>query len=1277
MTVEIVYFKNEPIIDGNTLTPEQKSMLEACLKKIKESDSISNLACQSEVYKDCYLHSSESVDDNQRLRLCTVRINDQARLFYTTYQNKFIPLDACWDHKLDDFYLVKNQVLRNKLAMEIIQTISAAKLQENASNNIESSPKNLTNLLTENSKKILSKKSIITLTDDQESIIFRANESQAKLCFGPPGTGKTEVAKAVIERQFEGLETRYFTLGARLCSQVHKELSDSANHLRCETWDELHASLIEVFEEIKTSLIERCRLEQESKTRDSGATKKSKGNPLLVNAVKTEHEKLLEELESILANSNLEAANLTHFNNWYKSNKQIKYSQDRNIALSNFDEHLLFAEFTRIIIQQGNDLSRAYLKIEAYLSLGGGQSYIHKTPDSLRRFAYECFEKYIASLEKNGVYEPHIHMHHIFQFIQKIKRSNLSPNLVQVAASKENDDDDDDDTNHDFFSSLKTDILVLDEAQQMPIWLLHILMALQPRSLYLFADPHQIMGPQATRVIEPLRNMLSTYSMTQKTYALNKNFRNAKSIGAIANTILNFERHIYGSSEREAEFLLDCEHIERQGMIDCKPDNEQSPRDEMGNHQAVIIVPDQFKLTDIFRARWGNNIIHISEIGGLEWNSVTMVGFSQFYKKELRELSNLQGSHPLQVPMENTTFARKKEAQETLPSLASRDVLHRLYTIATRAKHEFHLVDEHPFLKELIRVVYPSEMAAAAVSQEPTVQKSTSTPLEWIALARQYFEEGTSYETAMNILWGNEIWRGLLRPEIQKFLSSLESKISICNVIQSLFEMPETERMNWLRKIHSHSNPEMNNHIIASIMQKTPLDRFNEYETNKEQAALALALKEKKTATGQSEPDKNAPPAASNIHEPKPNATAQIALSFLRDLSLRERINKSLYQAAKEGNLATVINMIKGGADVNQSSDNGDTPLLIAVKKGRKNVVDFLLAQEGIKVNQFDLQRRTPLFFSALCRDVFFVKILLARNDVDVNLADSTGITPFYVAAQNENPAFVQAFLERKDIDYTKCAHDGSTPFFTAVDRGHVEVVQKLIHLDNIDISSSIQNRTTVLHLAADAGNLPMVQILVEKLKAQGLSLDQTLTLGETALFLAAHRGHVKVVHFLLSNGADINASNEAQETPLYIAAFQCCVEVVQRLLEQPNVNINQSDKENRTPLYIAAYKGCLSIVNLLLDNGADPNLVKSVDERSPLIHAALHGHLEIVISLLDKGANINKADRQGTTPLIAATIRHHTKVVEVLMQRGADTTMLPSQAMLTAERPFGQNGLG
>ncbi len=92
-----------------------------------------------------------------------------------------------------------------------------------------------------------------------------------------------------------------------------------------------------------------------------------------------------------------------------------------------------------------------------------------------------------------------------------------------------------------------------------------------------------------------------------------------------------------------------------------------------------------------------------------------------------------------------------------------------------------------------------------------------------------------------------------------------------------------------------------------------------------------------------------------------------------------------------------------------------------------------------------------------------------------------------------------------------------------------------------------------------------------------------------TALHLAAKNGHLKTCEILLANGANVDAKNSRDHTPLWMAVDRGHVHVVERLLEYgADVNISQAHRLN-APILIAAERGYLDIIKLIVEK-AKPN---------------------------------------------------------------------------------------
>lgn len=139
---------------------------------------------------------------------------------------------------------------------------------------------------------------------------------------------------------------------------------------------------------------------------------------------------------------------------------------------------------------------------------------------------------------------------------------------------------------------------------------------------------------------------------------------------------------------------------------------------------------------------------------------------------------------------------------------------------------------------------------------------------------------------------------------------------------------------------------------------------------------------------------------------------------------------------------------------------------------------------------------------------------------------------------------------------------------------------------------------------------------------------------GESPLFYSVILGHEDhedeekigrglglqdIVELLLTNGADVDLTNERGETPLHRAVNTGNTGIVEMLLEA-GAQVNAKTNTKITPLHVAAYKGIRGIVEMLLEAGAEVNAV-ATKGRTPLYYAEKKGHTEIVKLLLAKGA--------------------------------------------------------
>lgn len=157
----------------------------------------------------------------------------------------------------------------------------------------------------------------------------------------------------------------------------------------------------------------------------------------------------------------------------------------------------------------------------------------------------------------------------------------------------------------------------------------------------------------------------------------------------------------------------------------------------------------------------------------------------------------------------------------------------------------------------------------------------------------------------------------------------------------------------------------------------------------------------------------------------------------------------------------------------------------------------------------------------------------------------------------------------------------------------------------------------------------------VMTLLSNGADVAATDPEGNAALHFAALGDNADVAAMLLDAGGDIDAANHAGYTALALACQAGRAAMACYLLEHHAA----SAPARSMPALAAAADGNeddAELVALLLDHGAAVDAVDGL-ERSALMHAALAGHTHMVAALLQADADINAVDRRGTTALMEA----------------------------------------
>jgi len=156
----------------------------------------------------------------------------------------------------------------------------------------------------------------------------------------------------------------------------------------------------------------------------------------------------------------------------------------------------------------------------------------------------------------------------------------------------------------------------------------------------------------------------------------------------------------------------------------------------------------------------------------------------------------------------------------------------------------------------------------------------------------------------------------------------------------------------------------------------------------------------------------------------------------------------------------------------------------------------------------------------------------------------------------------------------------------------------------------------------------------------------------------------------------DVDAGNDGQATPFYIACQEGHVDVVSLLLVDKRIDVNKRARTGATPLHIACERGHTEVVSVLLaDQRIDVN-TPDHNGATPFFIACQQGHKEVVSMLMaDKRVDVNYPLRTGTSPFKVTCSRGHQDLIWQLLNDERVDTAKPDSFQCTPLWMASQNG--
>lgn len=376
------------------------------------------------------------------------------------------------------------------------------------------------------------------------------------------------------------------------------------------------------------------------------------------------------------------------------------------------------------------------------------------------------------------------------------------------------------------------------------------------------------------------------------------------------------------------------------------------------------------------------------------------------------------------------------------------------------------------------------------------------------------------------------------------------------------------------------------------------------------------------------------------------------------DPNARDRFGSSpLFYAAKCKHLPVIHALLQAGArltaeeaDVHDAVSLHDLPLLEA-----------LLAAGAKHSGSSEFCTRQPLHLAASSGQESMVAALLAAG-ADVRALTAEQQTALHLAAQEGHNKCCIALLAA-GAEPNAADGDGRSPLFYAAFGKHLEAMETLLH-SGVRLTAGEAGSLELEHavyVVVRSNDLP----LLEALLAAGADVRAQTGEQQTALHLAAQKGHAECCAVLLAAGAEPSAADGDCRSPLFYAASGSHVAAMGVLLRGGAV-LNTTAKDTNSlghALWHAVKLDCMDLVKALHSAGARLESVWSGHATTvsyvlwDAVRNPEHATLQVVQCYRAAGAVLGHYEEQACTAAAQAVRAGQTDVLRRWLVAGVPAT--------------------
>ena len=399
-----------------------------------------------------------------------------------------------------------------------------------------------------------------------------------------------------------------------------------------------------------------------------------------------------------------------------------------------------------------------------------------------------------------------------------------------------------------------------------------------------------------------------------------------------------------------------------------------------------------------------------------------------------------------------------------------------------------------------------------------------------------------------------------------------------------------------------------------------------------------------------------------------------------------------LWLAAQDGKEELLDLLLSKNSDPNlPRTDNGQSPLLVALQKGHWSIFNKLSTHHKVDIKSVDKNGQSILHYGVQLNNSDIIKFAVSKG-INIDLGDANGNTGFYLACLSGNIQIAK-FLKEQGANINILNTGGFHPIHGAVHNGRIDTIEKLIewgvevdkkstngytplqyysqlknakldvvkylHSKGADFNCTFgQYADTLLHTAVVGNNQEILLYLLDK----GMDINATLNIGHTPLLTACELNNLEIVKILINNGVDLHKTANKGETAMQYACGYGSVELV-KYLENLGATIEQKSNMDCDGVHEAFYTSNLAVIDYLNEREFDFNYKSTVEHKTPLHYLLENKNISsekkiFVIQKYLHRLDTTITDNEGKTPLDYAK-EYCPETISYLSEHHQDTMIL------------------